>query len=349
MLRDLSARARLVTASSDDYPTALRDLSDAPDSFRVVGELPDLGRALAIVGTRRADDEALDFAYTLAREAVLNGVVVVSGGAIGVDRAAHEGAIDGGGCTVVVLPTGLDSPYPRANHDLFERASGAGCLLTEVEDGADARPGRFLKRNRLIAALGRSTVVVQAPARSGALSTARFAERLGRTVFVVPASPWDPRGSGNLRLLSRGARICVRPSDVLSETAPRGGGQVAELPRKNENTHDFSNLTQTEQTILQSLRGRARHPEDLCQRTRIPAFEVQQSILRLLVRGLIEEKPGGRFQRGAALAEVRGLDGEIRERLHAADAGFVVALPEVAHVEIGMSCATLAVRDEAPA
>jgi DNA processing protein len=296
MLGDLSARARLLTSSCPGYPTPLRDLSDAPAEIRIAGELSDLRRAISIVGTRRADDEALDFAYSLAREAVLNGFAVVSGGAIGIDRAAHEGAVDGGGSSVVVLPTGLDAPYPRVNHDLFERVCRAGCLLTEADDGADARPGRFLKRNRLIAALGRSTVVVQAPARSGALSTARFAKRLGRRVFAVPASPWDPRGAGNLELLSKGARICVRPGDVLSESAPQGDGPAAETLRNSKNTHDFSSLTQPEQTILQSLGGRARHPEDLCQRTGIPAFEVQQSILRLLVRGLIEEKPGGRYQ-----------------------------------------------------
>jgi DNA processing protein len=296
MLGELPARARLVTSVCENYPAGLRDLPDAPDEFRVVGELPDLRRAISIVGTRRADDEALDFAYSFAREAVLNGLTVVSGGAMGVDRAAHEGAVAGGGRTVVVLPTGLDAPYPRANHDLFARVLEAGCLLTEVDDGADAQRGRFLTRNRLIAALGRSTVVVQAPARSGALSTARYAQRLGRAVFAVPASPWDPRGSGNLRLLCGGARICVRPSDVLSETASKGSGRSAEAPENNENTHDFSNLTQPEQKILQSLQGRARHPEDLCQRTGIPAFEVQQSILRLLVRGLIEEKPGGRYK-----------------------------------------------------
>ena len=296
MVGDVSARVRLVTSGCADYPAGLRDLSDAPAQFRIVGELPNFRRAVSVVGTRRADDEALEFAYSLAREAVLNGLVVVSGGAVGVDRAAHEGAIDGGGRTVVVLPTGLDSPYPRANHQLFERAVEGGCLLTEIEDGADPRPGRFLRRNRLIAALGRSTVVVQAPARSGALSTARFAKRLGRPVFVVPAAPWDPRGSGNVQLLRKGARICARPGDVLSETAPAGRGQPAKSPAKPENTHDFSDLTQAEQTILRSLGGRARHAEDLCQRTGIPAFEVQQSILRLLVRGLVEEKPGGRYQ-----------------------------------------------------
>ena len=296
MLGGLSARARTLTSDCSAYPVGLCDLPDAPAAFRVVGELPDFRRAISIVGTRRADDEALDFAYSLAREAALNGFVVVSGGAIGIDRAAHEGAVDGGGRTVVVLPTGFDAPYPRVNHDLFLGVLRAGCLLTEAEDGADPRAGRFLKRNRLIAALGGSTVVVQAPARSGALSTASYARRLGRPVFAVPASPWDPRGSGNLRLLSKGARICVRPGDVLSESAPRGSGLAAEAPKINENAYDFSDLTQPEQTVLQSLGGRARHPEELCQRTGIPAFEVQQSILRLLVRGLIEEKPGGRYK-----------------------------------------------------
>jgi DNA processing protein len=296
MLADLSARARRLTSSCEGYPARLRDLPDAPHAFRIVGELPDLGRAIAIVGTRRADEEALDFAYSLAREAALNGFAIVSGGAIGVDRAAHEGSIDGGGPTVVVLPTGLDLPYPPANHDLFERVIEAGCLLTEVEDGAREQRGRFLMRNRLIAALGRSTVVVQAPARSGALSTASVAKRLGRPVFAAPASPWDPRGSGNLRLLRGGARICMGPGDVLSESALGGRGSEAELPPNEENIHNFSNLTKSEQTIVQSLQGRARHPEDLCHRTGIPAQEVQRSILQLLVRGLIEERPGGRYQ-----------------------------------------------------
>ena len=280
-----------------DYPPRLRDLRDAPMRIRVVGELPPLSCAISIVGTRRADDEALDFTYDLARQAVLHGRVVVSGGAVGIDRAAHEGAIDGGGCTVAILPTGLDAPYPRANHDLFARVLEAGCLLTEVEDGADALPGRFLERNRLIAALGGSTVVVQAPARSGALSTARLAQRLGRPVFAVPASPWDPRGSGSLALLEKGARICARPDDVLSEFARGAGGGESGASESTKNTDDCGYLTQSEHMILQSLHGRARHPDDLCHRTGIPAFEVQQSILRLLVLGLIEEKPGGRYRR----------------------------------------------------
>ncbi len=296
MITNYASRARLVSAYCSEYPTAFCDLSDAPCVFRVVGELPVLRRTIAIVGTRRADDEALDCAHSIAREAALRGIVVVSGGAVGVDRAAHEGAIDGGGRTIVVLPTGLDAPYPARNADLFARVVHSGCLLTETDDRTPPQSGRFLTRNRLVAALGQSLVVVQAPARSGALSTARLARRLGRKVFAVPASPWDPRGSGNLRLLEGGARICARPADVLSETGPAGGGVRKSRAASAPEANDFSDLSHTEQNILRELSGRARHADQLCQSTGIPAFQVQQSILRLLVRGLVEEKPGGRYQ-----------------------------------------------------
>ena len=301
MVASYVSRARLVSAYCPEYPEALCDLPDAPCVFRVVGELPDLGRTIAIVGTRRADEEALDYAHGIAKEAALRGIVVVSGGAVGIDRAAHEGAIEGGGRTVVVLPTGLDAPYPARNADLFARVVRAGCLLTETDDGIAPQPGRFLTRNRLVAALGQSLVVVQAPSRSGALSTARLARRLGRKVFAVPASPWDLRGSGNLGLLETGARICARPADVLSDTRTAGG----EVPTSREvsapEANDFSNLSDAELNILRELSGRARHADELCQRTGIPVFQVQQSILRLVVRGLVEEKPGGRYQRCRAL------------------------------------------------
>lgn len=296
MISNYASHARLVSAYCPEYPEAFCDLADAPCVFRVVGELPVLRRTIAIVGTRRADDEALDYAHTIAREAALRGIVVVSGGAVGIDRAAHEGAIEGGGRTIVVLPTGLDAPYPDSNADLFARVVQAGCLLTETDDGAPPQSGRFLTRNRLVAVLGQSLVVVQAPARSGALSTARLARRLGRKVFAVPASPWDPRGSGNLRLLEGGARICARPADVLSDTGTAGGGVRKSPTVSAPEANDFSNLSHAEQNILHELSGRARHADELCRSTGIPAFQVQRSILRLLVRGLVEEKPGGRYQ-----------------------------------------------------
>jgi len=294
---DFTARARTLARSAPGYPRSLLDLKDPPEEVRVVGTLPRSRPAVSIVGTRRADEEALEFTYDLSRALALDGWVVVSGGALGIDGAAHEGALDAGGLTVVVLPIGFDSPYPEAHRGLFERAAESGALLTEVPDGADLQRGRFLTRNRLVAALGRATVVIQAPARSGALSTARHAKALGRRVYVTPSSPWDPRGLGNLGLLRRGATICTGPRDVLSES-PHGVGAIGspKPPRTDEDQHDYNSLSQSELQILDALEGRPRHAEDLCGATGIPAFEVQRSILSLLVRGLVEERPGGRFK-----------------------------------------------------
>ncbi|MEM7139262.1 MAG: DNA-processing protein DprA, partial [Myxococcota bacterium] len=296
-------RVRSLTPFDSGYPILFGDLSNPPPCVHIAGQLPDLCACIAVVGTRVADEEALDFTRRLAADLVRSGAVIVSGGALGIDRAAHEGALDAGGPTIVVLPLGLDQLYPRDHGPLFERVAASGCLLTEVDPGAPMRKGRFLARNRLIAAIATSTVVIQAPARSGAMSTAHHAKRLGRKVFVVPASPWDPRGLGNLALLERGARICTRASDVLSGSASAGplrGSPGAAQGRENPN---YGHLSPIEQQILQALGGRARHPEEVCVRTGIAAVAVQQSILTLLVRGLVEERPGGRFKSCAPTSE----------------------------------------------
>ena len=296
MPTDLAAIARELTLGTASYPRQLSDLSKPPASIRVVGELPCLRRAVAIVGTRRADDEALDFAYGLARSLALQGCPIVSGGAVGVDRAAHEGALDAAGSTIVVLPSGLRPPYPSANGPLFDRASREACLLTEVDDGVEPRAGRFLARNRLIAALGRATVVVQAPTRSGALSTAGHARSLGRPVLATPAAPWDPRGAGGLGLILQGARVCIGPNDVLSELALGPIVNAVQRGSSVQKSHDLNGLSAEEARVFQALGQRSRHPDDLCAHTGIPVSDVQRTILRLMVMGLIEERPGGRYR-----------------------------------------------------
>lgn len=286
----------VLTPLDDGYPFRFGDLPFAPPCLYVQGEVPSLDRVVSIVGTRSADDEAMDFTRRLSRSLAEAGATIVSGGARGIDAAAHEGALAGGGPTIVVLPIGLDQLYPAEHRGLFERVSRSGCLLTEVDPGAPIQKGRFLARNRLIAALGDAVVVVQAPSRSGALSTARHASRLGRAVFVVPASPWDPRGSGVLALLRGGARICVGPDDVLSGSASALAKNGSPGGEEGQDPTDFSDLSPIDRQILEALGGRPRHPDELCARTGIPAVRVQQSMLALLVRGLVEERPGGRFK-----------------------------------------------------
>ena len=172
---------------------------------------------VAIVGSRRADPEACHFAFTLGRVLAASGVTVVSGGAFGIDAAAHRGALAAGasGRTLAVIGSGLDHLYPPAHLPLFEAIVRQGAVLSHLPDEVPPLPHLFLERNGLIAALATAVVVVQAPVRSGALSTARAALELGRPLWVCPAAPWDVRGQGNAHLLARGARSLTDPVMLL--------------------------------------------------------------------------------------------------------------------------------------
>jgi len=200
--------------AAPELPVGVEELADAPARLWAVGTLP-RRPAVAIVGTRRADRDALGFARRLARELAERGVGILSGGAEGVDAAARRGALEGEGLTWVVQAAPLDRPYPGKHRRLFgEILERGGGWLSETPPGSPAYPSRFLARNRIVAALADAVVVVQAPARSGALSTARRARELGRPLLATPHAPWDPRGEGCLRLLRKGARLCASADDV---------------------------------------------------------------------------------------------------------------------------------------
>jgi DNA processing protein len=276
------------------YPPSLGELA-SPPTVRVAGCLPPLDHAVAIVGTRAADPEALDFAEALGAALAEAGCLVVSGGALGIDAAAHRGALAGGGRTVAVLGTGFDRAYPPTHGPFFSRIAEGGALLTEAPDGAPPHPGRFLRRNALLAALARVVVVIQAPRRSGALSTAAHGRTLGRPVLVVPAAPWDPRGEGCIGLLRRGAGVCTCAGDVLSVPALGLPPRPTEVARKPEKRNDIAGLDDDGVAVLAVLGGRARHVDELAAQASLPAERVQRAILLLLLQGLVEERPGGRY------------------------------------------------------
>jgi len=277
------------------YPAALRDLKDH-GPVRVAGELPALERVVAIVGTRRADPEALDFAHGLARDLASAGCVIVSGGALGIDAAAHRGALAAAGKTIAVLASGLAKPYPPSHGPLFEEIAASGALLTEAPDEVALEGFRFLHRNRLIAALGRGgTIVIQAPARSGTLSTAEAARGLGRAVWVVPGAPWDPRSQGGLGLLREGARICTSAGDVLSVLAPETREVRIRSAPSQQNTNDLGSLDEAARSALSTLGGRGRTLDELCKATGWPAPRALAVLTRLEVGGWIEGRSGGRY------------------------------------------------------
>jgi DNA processing protein len=278
------------------WPRLLDDLPDPPSQIRVAGQLPPLEDAVAIVGTRYADEDALAFARALATELAVAGRVVISGGAWGIDAAAHRGALDVGGQTVVVLPTGLDRAYPARHRPLYEQiAAGHGALVTELPDGQAPFRSTFLARNRLIAALGACTLVVQAPARSGALSTAAVAAKLERPVFSVPYAPWEVRGEGCLQLLVGGARVCTSARDILSVRPSEPGSGAGNKPPDEEKRNALDGLDADCQVVFGLLSRNGRHPDELAMSAGIPISRVHGALLQLQLRGLCGRRADGTY------------------------------------------------------
>lgn len=215
-------RALLTMADQDSYPTALLELAgDAPPALFAHGNLDLLRRpAIAIVGARSATQSGMDNAQDFAQYLANQGWCIVSGLASGIDAAAHQGALlagPTGGGTIAVLGTGIDRVYPTSNRDLAHRIASDGLLLSEFPLGTKGLPMNFPRRNRLVAALSRGVLVVEAATRSGSLITARLAGNLGREVFAIPGSIHSPLSHGCHALIRQGAKLVESGQDILEE------------------------------------------------------------------------------------------------------------------------------------
>lgn len=284
-----------ISPNDPNWPDGLSDLSDPPIRLRIAGELPVLDKSVAIVGTRSADEEAVDFARELAAQLCHAGFVIISGGAYGIDAAAHQGALDVSGRTIAILATGLKEAYPPRHGPLFSQIARSGALVTESSDSTSPKPGLFLKRNRIIAALARAVVVVQAPYRSGALSTAKWAKRLNRSLLATPSAPWDPRSAGCLQLIRNGATICTSARDVISVCIPDSSSDATNSRIFRKNSCDFNAFDNDEVRVLKDLNRIPRHPDELSRKTGLPVFLVQRVLLTLMLHGIVEKRNGGRY------------------------------------------------------
>ncbi|MFK8000442.1 MAG: DNA-processing protein DprA [Polyangiales bacterium] len=294
----ISSKAHVRSVLSTELPAELKEVDCAERVF-IRGSCDWTRPRVGIVGTRAADPEALRFAHALGAAAARAGCIVVSGGAIGVDAAAHQGALDAGGETLAVLATGVRTAYPRAHAKLFARVAEQGALLSEYDD-AHGFPGRFIARNRLIAALSRTTVVVQAPARSGALSTARVAKKLGRELYAVATSPWNLRGRGNLDLIDAGARVLTRPTSLFeaqsqSALCPQGTLCLEAPEVKTSPLTGRPHPNPEAAKVLRALSSRPAHIDELSELTSLTAGHLQSVLLQLLIDGFVEERAGSRY------------------------------------------------------
>lgn len=211
----------IILAQDDPaYPAALLTMHDPPPLLYVDGRLDALhGPGIAIVGSRNATLQGVDDARRFACELAAAGLVVVSGLALGVDAAAHRGALEGGGRTIAVVGTGADLVYPAQHHALARDIAHCGAIVSEWPLGTAAKPAHFPQRNRLIAGMSVGVLVVEAAQRSGSLITARLANEMGRDVFAIPGSIHAPLARGCHQLIKDGAKLTETPDDVLEELA----------------------------------------------------------------------------------------------------------------------------------
>lgn len=213
-----------ITPEDDDWPIALADLAIPPIGLVIAGDrsvLLKLDKSISIVGSRQPTNYGLQLSYSLASQASLAQLVVVSGGAYGIDTASHQGALSVGGLSIAVLAGGINRLYPLVNQKLFKNITKSGLLISEVMPNIESKPYRFLIRNRLIAALSRSTVVVEAKFISGSIRTARDAAEIFRPVFAIPGPVTSALSEGCHRLIAeRVADIATSLDEILEVITP---------------------------------------------------------------------------------------------------------------------------------
>ncbi|HET9985363.1 MAG TPA: DNA-processing protein DprA [Longimicrobiales bacterium] len=275
------------------YPPALLELHDPPCFVFARGRLELLERpAVAMVGARRHTAYGASAAASLARGLSAAGVVVVSGLARGIDAAAHEAALAGG--TIGVLGCGIDVVYPRQNAALQERIGAEGLLLSEFPLGAPALPHHFPQRNRIIAALSRAVVVVEASRKSGSLITAEHAMDLNRDVFAVPGPIGRETSEGTNQLLQDGAGFATSAEVILEAlrlplASPGGGGPAGESGRAP------AGLAAAAAAILPHLCFEPLHVDELARLARVEAAAAGPALLELELAGHARRLPGARF------------------------------------------------------
>ena len=325
---------RILPVTAKAYPRRLRNSPDAPVLLYYRGTLPqwDTMPVIGVVGTRKSSSYGLQVAHLMGGQITACGGLVISGGAVGGDTAAMEGALAAGGSVVGVLGCGLDVAYPASNRELFEKVAEKGCLISEYAPGVGPRTWQFPARNRIISGISDGVLVVEAPEQSGSLITAQYALEQGRDIFAVPGNISNALCSGSNRLIREGAQPVFSGWDVVSAYEFLYPGSVrqghfdrvypganiaqpvAEKPvriekntKKTEKTgkipvdngektpyyKDRSALDAESQAVLACLTEHPREPAELMAELDMPQGKILSLLTVLTVKGFVQKHPGG--------------------------------------------------------
>jgi len=279
--------ARVVMASDSEYPELLRQIPGPPFGIFVLGTLPKAKQAVAVVGTRRATAEGARMAREIAAGLARAGVVVVSGLALGIDAAAHAGCVAEGGRTIAVLAGGVGQIYPRENERLArEIIELGGAIVSEYPPKAEPFPSRFLERNRITSGLAAAVVIVEAPQRSGALSTAGHAAEQGREIFVVPGPVKSTQYAGSFALIRDGARLVRSAEDILEDMGIAGEERGAAEEKLNPDQAKIMEVLKA--------RGETADIDKIAELTKLDPRTVASEVSELVLLGVVEDE-GGRY------------------------------------------------------
>lgn len=288
----------VLTQADAEYPELLRQIYDPPIALYVKGTLTAQDKnSVALVGSRQTTSYGVETARKLGYQLAYVGVTVVSGGARGIDTAAHQGALAAKGRTVAVLGTGINLVFPPENAELFERIAANGAIVTQFPFNRPADKQSFPIRNRIVAGMTLGTVVVEANLTSGALITANFATDYGRQVFAVPGRVDSPRSKGCHDLIKKGAKLCEGADDILSEfeylfpasNKPPSPGETGVLPALS--------LSENETKILAAVGNDETHIDEVIRASGLPASAVSVGLLALEMKRMVRQLPGKLFVR----------------------------------------------------
>lgn len=285
----------LLHRDDDAYPTLLKEIHRPSPVLYVRGNPHTLSLPqVAVVGARRASRAGLDNARDFSADLAASGFVITSGLALGVDAAAHSGALKGGGKTIAVLGTGVDRIYPVRNAVLAEQIlANEGAIVSEMPLGTAPEAGNFPRRNRIISGLSLGTLLVEAAVRSGSLITARLALEQNREVFAIPGSIHNPLARGCHHMIKHGAHLVETSRDIAEQLGGLLSGMASQPGLFDDDGSEVSQLTAEQRQIVSALGGDPRSIEQLARDTGRDAGALMAALIELELLGLLEQQPGG--------------------------------------------------------
>jgi DNA processing protein len=281
---------RVVTMADAAYPPLLREIPDPPPFIYVAGRLRQMQRTISVVGSRNATDYGLATTRRLCRHLAEKKLTVVSGMARGIDTAAHQGALSGGGITIAVLGSGLERIYPSENRKLFRQISETGAVISEFSLNAEPDAHHFPIRNRIISGVSLGTVIVEATKKSGSLITARLAAEQNREVFAVPGNIHSFKSVGTHSLIKQGAKLVEHAQDILEELRLE---ILEDITRKK--AKETVLLSDQEKRVFSALDAEPIHIDDLVRKVGMEPGKLSSVLLTLELKGLVEQASGKRF------------------------------------------------------